>query len=140
MQSTKQYKSKNLTLLMTVPGIGKILGLTIALEISDINRFNTRQDFCAYSRLIRSPHTSNNKKVGWGGRKIGNPYLKWAFGEAVFHAIHSRPEINAYWQKLLKKCEPGAAHAILAHKFGRAVYYMLRRGTVFDEEQFLKGR
>jgi transposase len=140
LRRTKEYRSKDLALLMTVPGIGKILGLTIALEIHNIDRFDTRQDFCAYSRLIRSPHTSNDKKVGWAGRKIGNPYLKWAFSETVFHAIHSRPEINAYWQKMLKKREPGAAQAVLAHKFGRAIYYMLKRGTVFDEEQFLKGR
>jgi len=31
----------------------------------------------------------------------------------------------------------GKALSILAHKIGRAVYYMLSRGTVFSMEKFL---
>ena len=36
-----------------------------------------------------------------------------------------------------KKHGKGKALSILAHKIGRAVFYMLSRGTVFSMEKFL---
>jgi hypothetical protein len=38
---------------------------------------------------------------------------------------------------LAKKHGKGRALSILAHKIGRAVYYLLSRGTVFSMEKFL---
>ena len=38
---------------------------------------------------------------------------------------------------MAKKHGKGKALSILAHKIGRAVYYMLSRGTVFSMEKFL---
>lgn len=40
--------------LLTVPGIGKILGLTIMLESGDINRFPGVGNYVSYSRLVGS--------------------------------------------------------------------------------------
>ena len=137
-ERTKEYKTKELAVLMSTPGVGKILALTIALEIHTIARFSSRQDFCSYSRLINSTHISNGKKLGSAGHKIGNPYLKWAFGEVALHAARVSSGINALRQKLAKKHGPGRSLAILAHKFGRAFYYMLKNGRAFDEDLFLK--
>ena len=48
---------------------------------------------------------------------------------------------NSAGQKLRARLEKqhgkGKALSILAHKIGRAVYYMLARGTVFSMEKFL---
>lgn len=137
LERTKEHRTRELALLMTTPGIGKILALTIALEIHDIARFGSRQKFCAYCRLVTSRHVSNGRAYGSAGRKIGNPYLKWAFGEVACFASNRSAGINALKQKLAKRHGPGRALSVLAHKFGRAVYYMLKNGTVFDEQKFL---
>jgi len=39
--------------------------------------------------------------------------------------------------RLKKKHGKGKALSILAHKIGRAVFYMLSRGTAFSMEKFL---
>ena len=39
--------------------------------------------------------------------------------------------------RLERKHGKGKALSILAHKIGRAVYYILARGTVFSPEKFL---
>jgi len=135
---TKEYNSRDLGLLMTTPGIGKILSLTIALEIHDIARFPTRQDFSSYCRLINTAHVSNGKRFGSAGHKIGNVYLKWAFGEVATLSIQKNERINALRQRLQKRHGAGRSLSILAHKFGRAIYYMLKNGTAFDEERFLR--
>ena len=50
----------------SVPGIGKILALTILYEIHDIGRFDRVQEFASYARLITCRHES-------AGKKLGNP-------------------------------------------------------------------
>jgi transposase len=50
--------------LQELPGIGKILGLTIALETGDAQRFADAGNFASYSRCVKSLRTSNGKKKG----------------------------------------------------------------------------
>ena len=38
--------------LLTIPGIGRILGMTITMEVGDIKRFKTDGDFASYCRLV----------------------------------------------------------------------------------------
>jgi len=53
--------------LLTVSGIGPVLGLTIMLEVGDIKRFAEVGDFASYARCVGSARISNGKKKGKGG-------------------------------------------------------------------------
>jgi transposase len=66
---------KEFTKLLTMPGIGQILGLTIMLEVGHIDRFPTVGDYSSYCRCVRSIRTSNGKITGYGNSKSGNKYL-----------------------------------------------------------------
>ena len=69
--------------LLTEPGIGKILGLTIMLETGPISRFEKVGNYVSYCRKVSSKWISNDKKKGKGNKKSGNKYLAWAFSEAA---------------------------------------------------------
>jgi len=45
-----------------MPGIGLILGLTIALETGDFHRFASAGDYASYCRMVKSERISNGKK------------------------------------------------------------------------------
>jgi transposase len=139
LAATKANRAKELCLLESIPGIGRILALTLLYELDTIDRFTTRQQFCSYSRLVYPRQESAGKLYGSTGRKMGNAYLKWAFSEAAVYAARFYPRIGAYLHRLESKYGPGKAKSLLAHKLGRAVYHMLRKGTVFDEDKFLRG-
>ena len=47
------------------------------------------------------------------------------------------PGIKTYLQKMERKHGKGKGKIILAHKIARAVYFMLKRNTVFDINKFL---
>jgi len=49
-----------------------------------VQRFDSVGQFLSYARLVRCAHTSANKKIGSGGKKIGNAHLRWAFAEAAW--------------------------------------------------------
>ena len=65
-----------------MPGIGKVLALTILYEVEDIRRFKRVQQFCSYARLVKGQKVSAGKRLGTMGSKMGNRHLKWAFSEA----------------------------------------------------------
>jgi transposase len=127
-----------LNILLSVPGIGDMLSLVILYEINDINRFESHQKFCSYARLVKCERSSAGKRTKGGNQKIGNPYLKWAIGEIIIHAAHKSQVIGNYYQKLQQRCGKKKALNMITHKFGIAIYYMLKNKQVFDENRFVQ--
>lgn len=62
-------------LLQSVPGIGPVLGTTIALETGSIERFASAGNYASYARCVKSEKISNGKRKGQGNKKNGNKYL-----------------------------------------------------------------
>ena len=122
--------------LRTVPGIGKILSLVILYEIHDINRFPSVQDFASYCRLVKPAKESGGKRLGSGGAKIGNVHLKWAFSEAAVLFLRKNEAAKLYRARLAKRHGKAKSLTILAHKIARAVFFILKRRTVFQAESF----
>jgi transposase len=136
VRTAKQQDAYAFYRLRSVPGIGKILALVILYEIHDINRFPTVQDFVSYSRLVKCAKESAGKRHGTSGKKIGNVHLKWAFSEASVLFLRANPKGQRFVEKLSSKHGKAKALSILAHKLGRAVYYMLSRKQAFDMNKF----
>jgi transposase len=120
-----------------VPGIGKLLSLVLLDELHDIRRFPSVQHFASYARLVKCSKESGGKRLGTSGKKIGNAHFKWAFSEAATLFLRHHPEAQKLLARLEKKHDKGKALSILAHKLGRAIYYMLKRQTAFDRDLFL---
>jgi len=70
--------------------IGESLGLTTLCEIGDVKRFPAVKDFLSYARRVKGTVASAGKIKGLRGVKLGNPYLRWAFGEATVIARFGR--------------------------------------------------
>ena len=121
--------------LLTVPGIGKILGLTIMLETGPIDRFHKVGNYASYCRAVSSQWTSNDKPKGKGNKKNGNKYLSWAFSEAAEFARRYDDRARSYYNRKLRKSNFMVAHAALAHKLARAAYYIMRDHVVFVPEK-----
>jgi transposase len=121
--------------LLTVPGIGKILGLTIMLETGPIDRFQKVGSYASYCRAVSSTWTSNDKPKGKGNTKNGNKYLSWAFSEAAEFARRYDDRARSYYNRKLRKTNFMVAHAALAHKLARAAYYIMRDQVVFVPEK-----
>ncbi len=122
--------------IRSIPGIGRILGLTILYEIHDIDRFPRVQDFVSYCRLVKCTKESAGKILGSSGKKIGNAHLKWAFSEAAVLFLRRNPEAVAYRTKLARKHGTAKSLTIVAHKLARAVYHILKRKEVFHPKIF----
>jgi transposase len=118
--------------LLTVSGIGEILGLTILLETGDIARFAQAGNYASYCRCVGSAHLSNGKRKGQGNTKNGNQYLAWAFIEAANFAVRYNPRIKRYYQRKRARTNGLIAIKTVAHKLARACFYILRDRVTFD--------
>jgi transposase len=125
--------------LRTIPGVGKVLALILLYELHDVQRFDSAGQFLSYARLVRCAHESAGKKLGSGGKKIGNAHLRWAFAEAACLFLRCSARAKKWKQKQAAQRGEGKALAILAARLGRAVYHMLRKREAFDEERFWQG-
>jgi transposase len=116
-----------------VPGIGKILGLVIALESGEFSRFASAGRYASYCRGVKSARLSNGKKKGENNRKNGNPYLAWAFSEAAVFAIRYYPQIAAWYERKKRKRNKPVAMKALSCKLAKAVWHVMN-GKDFDEK------
>ena len=136
VRRAKQHDPQAFQRLRSIPGVGKVLALTLLYEIHDVRRFERVQEFASYARLVKCGKESGGKKLGTGGAKMGNVHLKWAFSEAAVLFVRHSAAGKKLLARLEKRFGKGKALSILAHKLGRATYYMLARGTAFDAKRF----
>lgn len=121
--------------LKTIPGVGKILALTIMLETGPISRFKKVGNYVSYCRKVSSKWTSNDKSKGKGNKKNGNKYLAWAFSEAAEIARRYNQKARDYYNRKLQKSNLMVAHNALSHKLARAAYYIMKDGVPFIQEK-----
>ncbi len=76
VREAKRHDGDAFHRLRSVPGIGKVLALTILYEIPDVTRFDRVQEFASYARLVKCAHQSAGKKYGTSGATMGNVHLK----------------------------------------------------------------
>ncbi len=133
----KKDKAKRYSFLQTIPGVGEMTALIIIYETYDIRRFKSHQKYASYCRVVMPQRMSNSVKKKGGNPKMGNPYLKWAFGQILHNARMTEEAIDDFYLKLEKKHGKKKARAIMAHKFNTAAYFMLKNDSVFDLNLFL---
>ena len=121
--------------LLTLPGIGNILGITITLETGPIARFGSAGQYASYCRTVGSRCESDGKKKGENNRKNGNPYLAWAYVEAANFAQRYSPQAQAWFASKTARAGRVVAVKALACKLAKAAFYVLRDEVDFDEHK-----
>ena len=121
--------------LETLPGVGKILGMTMTLEVGEIKRFAEPGNFASYCRTVEAKRTSNSKKKGQNNSKCGNKYLAWAFVEAANFARRYDPQCRKWFDRKAVKTSNIIATKALACKLAKAAWYLMAEGTEYDSKR-----
>ena len=118
--------------LMSLPGIGVILGSVCALEIGEVGRFPSAEHLAAYAGTTPRVHSSGDKTRYGGLRPDVNRYLRWAFIEAG-HSIalncERRPErhVSRLYRRLRAHRGHFKAVGAVARHLAEASYYVLSK-------------
>jgi transposase len=121
-------------LLQTVPGIGWVLGYTIAAEIGDITRFASPTKLVGYSGLCPRVYQSGEADRRGPLSKAGPRYLRWALIEAAVHAStsrHYRELFQTTSRRLGRQRGKKVARVVIARKLAEAIWHMLTQNQPF---------
>jgi transposase len=119
-------------LLMTIPGVAELLGLTLACEIGNVNRFASAGKLVGYSGL--TPRITQSGLSSRIGRitKTGPAILRWAAVEAAQQAYRpTNPWHRLYTDVKAKHHKATPAKAAVARKVLIAAWHVLAREQPF---------
>jgi transposase len=121
--------------LLSLPGIGRILGMTITMEVGDIKRFKTDGDFASYCRMVDANRMSNGKCKAENNSKCGNKYLSWAFVEAANFARRYDENCRRWYDRKAAKTSKVIATKALGCKLAKAAWFVMAQQCNYDEKR-----
>lgn len=120
-------------LLMTIPGVAELLGLTLASEIGDISRFPSARKLVGYSGLTPTIKQSGQSSRTGRLSKAGPNTLRWAAVEAAQQAWRpSNPWHRLYTDIKQRHGKSNPAKAAVARKVLIAAWHVLSRQEPFN--------
>ena len=131
-------KTNELELLMSMPGIGPILGAVIVAEVGDISRFPTPEKFASYAGTTPRVTSSGGHTYIGRLRPDVNRYLKWAFIEAANVICINRrrwPQrhVCRRYEQVAKTRNHQKAIGAVARHLAEAAFWILRRNEPYKE-------
>jgi transposase len=123
-------------LLTSVPGVGAIVGLTVAAAIDDPARFKSSKRVGAHFGMTPKKYQSGETDVSGRISKIGDASVRTAVYEAA-HIIMTKPlkgctKLKSWAMKLAKRAGMKKAKVALARKLIVIMHRMLADGTTFQ--------
>lgn len=119
-------------LLRTIPGVGLIWSMTIALEIADIHRFAKDDNLVCFSGLAPTVAESGETRHIKGLHQHRNNWLKCALTAVAVHAKNCANLKNEY-RRARRKYKAIVANIVTARKLARIIFAMLVRKEEFRE-------
>jgi transposase len=124
--------------LMTLPGVGLILAVVIALEVGEVSRFPSAEKLAGYSGTTPRVHASGGKTRYGRLRPDVNRYLKWAYIEAA-NAIclgrRRKPHrhVSRLYERVARRKGHATAIGAVARHLAEATYWMLSKEEPYRE-------
>ena len=127
-------KDKTATLLQSIPGIGSIVAVVLAVEIGSLDRFANGRSFASYCGVTPSVKSSGGKTYLGKTNKHANPYLRWSLAEAVNHLIRKDPTVKEKYDRLVVAKGKSKAKVAMMNKLARIIYAVIKREAPYYKE------
>jgi transposase len=124
--------------LKSLPGVGDVLTIVLALDLGDVNRFPSAEHLASYAGTVPRVSEGGGRTRYGRTRPDVNRYLKWALVEAanvvmVHQARWADRHVLVLYQRIRK--HKGHAKAIVsaARHLAEAAYWVLRKDEAYGE-------
>jgi transposase len=116
--------------LRTIPGIGPYLGLALAVEIGDINRFPGPTQLRGYSGLVPAVYQSGDKDARGPLTKAGNKWLRYAAvlaAQRIGQMKEPDPRLKRIFLSVAFRHGRNPGKIAAARRLLDLIYYMLKK-------------
>lgn len=127
-----------ISLLRSIPGIGRVLSITVNLEVGEVSRFTSAQALASYAGTGPRVHVSGGR-IRYGQlRSDVNRYLKWAYAEAANSlVINQRLYPDRHVTRLYRRIKARKGHqkaiGAVSRHLAEATYWILSKQAPYQE-------
>ncbi len=132
LSQTDRYK-EDYELMVSVPGIGLMTGMTILTEIGDIKRFKRLDELCSYVGLIPRMNNSGERTVTGKLVNRGRKEIKIMLIEASWVAIRHDSALMLKFGELSKKMNKNKAIIRIARKLLNRIRHILINKVPYEK-------
>jgi len=122
-----------ISILLTIPGIGYFSALLIYAEVGDINRFPNSKKLCSYAGLVPTVRQSGNKIIRGRITKEGNKLLRWVLVQCAHMAVRKDEKFKQFYERIKAKKGPQKAIVATARKLLTVIYACWKNRTPYGE-------
>jgi len=130
-----QQKSKDLAIVMSIPGIGFTSAAAILSEIGDYRDFQTPDQLAKWCGLIPGENESAGKKKKCGITKKGSKHIRVMLVQAAQTISNmNKTALSRFFKRLAKKKERNVAIIAVARKLICLIYHLLINQELYQED------
>ena len=122
-----------ISILLTIPGIGYFSALLIYAEVGDINRFPNSKKLCSYAGLVPTVRQSGNKIIRGRITKEGNKLLRWVLVQCAHMAVRKDERLRQFYERIKAKKGHQKAIVATARKLLTVIYACWKNKTPYGE-------
>jgi transposase len=129
-----QQRSKDLAIVMSIPGIGFISASVILSEIGNYRDFQTPDQLAKWCGLNPGESESAGKKKKCGITKRGSKQIRVVLVQAAKTIGNMKnTRLSRFYQRLVKKKEPNVATIAVARKLICLIHHLLINQELYQE-------
>jgi len=132
LSRTQPYQ-KQVDLLETVPGIGRLTAIKFRLQLGSILRFKSLDALCNYIGLVPAAHNSGERTRQNRLTRRGHTQLRAMMVEAAWTAIGVDPALNHCYESLKKRMPPQKAIVRIARKLLSRMRFVLKKEQAYEK-------
>ena len=130
MSVSDKYRDRY-RLLLSVPGIGCVVAMTLLTEIYDVHRFSNQRQFAHYLGLVPTSHSSGDKSIHGKKTFRGNKEIGPKLIEGCWKAIRKDPGLGALYATYCQSMHPNKAIVKIARKLSNIIFSVLKNEKAY---------
>lgn len=134
LSRSERYEGK-VDLLRSVPGIGLITAITLAVELEDVGRFPSQRDFASYIGLVPTCRNSGEKVRTGEITFRGNNRLRNMIIESSWVAIRMDRDLAAAFGRYCARMKPQNAIIRIARKLTNRIFAVLKSCKPYEYDK-----
>ena len=127
-------QEKQVKLLCTMPGVGRVGAINLLAEIGDIQRFHSAKALCNWAGVTPKVKSSDAHTRHGRISKQGPALVRATMTRAATIAARSSKRWYGVHEKLCLRCGRQAAKVAVARRLLTVIYHMLKRQEPYQED------
>ena len=121
--------------LMSIPGIGLLVGMCLLTEIDDVRRFRNEKQFASYLGLVPMSHSSGEKICNGEKTFRGNKLLGLMLVESAWVTIQHDSIMAAAYGEYCKRMKGQKAIIRITRKLANRIFHVMKNGQKYEYDK-----